>query len=137
MDTPTGAEYIKIKEEMFSEGILSFQDAYDLVFRYIWEKSLNFSRFSDKRFKCLFIDEVQDCDNQQVALIQKIFDENKVVIQRLGDYCQAIYEKDESSGPENDRLKDGKYYIYATATASEKKSPNRCGHYVLRIIINL
>lgn len=100
MDTPTGAEYIKIKEEMFSEGILSFQDAYDLVFRYIWEKSLNFSRFSDKRFKYLFIDEVQDCDNQQVALIQKIFDENKVVIQRLGDYCQAIYEKDESSGPE-------------------------------------
>lgn len=106
VDTPTGAEYIKIKEEMFSEGILSFQDAYDLAFRYIREKSLNFSRFSDKRFKYLFIDEVQDCDNQQVALIQKIFDENKVVIQRFGDYCQAIYEKDESSGPENDRLKD-------------------------------
>ena len=106
VDTPTGAEYIKIKEEMFSEGILSFQDAYDLAFRYIREKSLNFSRFSDKRFKYLFIDEVQDCNNQQVALIQKIFDENKVVIQRFGDYCQAIYEKDESSGPENDRLKD-------------------------------
>ena len=106
MTSGAGSEYMKIKEEMFGEGILSFQDAYDLAFRYIREKSLNFSRFSDKRFKYLFIDEVQDCDNQQVALIQKIFDENKVVIQRFGDYCQAIYEKDESSGPENDRLKD-------------------------------
>lgn len=71
VDTPTGAEYIKIKEEMFSEGILSFQDAYDLAFRYIREKSLNFSRFSDKRFKYLFINEVQDCDNQQVTLIKR------------------------------------------------------------------
>lgn len=106
MTSGAGSEYMKIKEEMFGEGILSFQDAYDLAFRYIREKSLNFSRFSDKRFKYLFIDEVQDCDNQQVALIQKIFDENKVVIQRFGDYCQAIYERDESSGPENDRLKD-------------------------------
>lgn len=106
VDSPSGAEYMKIKEEMFREGILSFQDAYDLAFRYIWEKELDFSRFSDKRFKYLFIDEVQDCDGLQVDLIQKIFDENKVVIQRFGDYCQAIYERDECSGPENVKLKD-------------------------------
>lgn len=106
VDSPSGAEYMKIKEELFREGILSFQDAYDLAFRYIWEKELDFSRFSDKRFKYLFIDEVQDCDGLQVDLIQKIFDENKVVIQRFGDYCQAIYERDECSGPENDKLKD-------------------------------
>lgn len=106
VNSPSGAEYMKIKEEMFSEGILSFQDAYDLAFRYIREKELDFSRFSDKRFKYLFIDEVQDCDGLQVDLIQKIFDENKVVIQCFGDYCQAIYERDECSGPENDKLKD-------------------------------
>lgn len=106
VDSPSGTEYMKIKEEMFSEGILSFQDAYDLAFRYIREKELDFSRFSDKRFKYLFIDEVQDCDGLQVDLIQKIFDENKVVIQRFGDYCQAIYERDECNGPENDKLKD-------------------------------
>ena len=106
VDSQSGTEYMKIKEEMFSEGILSFQDAYDLAFRYIWEKELDFSRFSDKRFKYLFIDEVQDCDGLQVDLIQQIFDENKVVIQRFGDYCQAIYERDECSGPENDKLKD-------------------------------
>lgn len=106
VDSPSAAEYMKIKEEMFSEGILSFQDAYDLAFRYIREKGIDFSSFSDKRFKYLFIDEVQDCDDLQVDLIQKIFDEEKVVIQRFGDYCQAIYERDECGGPENDKLKD-------------------------------
>ena len=113
VDSPSGTEYMKIKEEMFREGILSFQDAYDLAFRYIREKKLDFSRFSDKRFKYLFIDEVQDCDGLQVDLIQKIFDENKVVIQRFGDYCQAIYERDECSGSENDKLKENQVlYIH-------------------------
>ena len=106
---------------MFSEGILSFQDAYDLAFRYIREKKLDFSRFSDKRFKYLFIDEVQDCDGLQVDLIQKIFDENKVVIQRFGDYCQAIYERNECSGPENDKLKDNQVlYIHDSNRFGEK-----------------
>lgn len=121
VDTSAGAEYMKIKEEMFSEGILSFQDAYDLAFRYIREKKLDFSRFSDKRFKYLFIDEVQDCDGLQVDLIQKIFDENKVVIQRFGDYCQAIYERNECSGPENDKLKDNQVlYIHDSNRFGEK-----------------
>lgn len=121
VDSPSGAEYMKIKEEMFSEGILSFQDAYDLAFRYIREKKLDFSRFSDKRFKYLFIDEVQDCDGLQVDLIQKIFDENKVVIQRFGDYCQAIYERDEFSGPENDKLKENQVlYIHDSNRFGEK-----------------
>lgn len=121
VDSPSGTEYMRIKEEMFREGILSFQDAYDLAFRYIREKKLDFSRFSDKRFKYLFIDEVQDCDGLQVDLIQKIFDENKVVIQRFGDYCQAIYERDECSGSENDKLKENQVlYIHDSNRFGEK-----------------
>lgn len=121
VDSPSGTEYMKIKEEMFREGILSFQDAYDLAFRYIREKKLDFSRFSDKRFKYLFIDEVQDCDGLQVDLIQKIFDENKLVIQRFGDYCQAIYERDECSGSENDKLKENQVlYIHDSNRFGEK-----------------
>ena len=104
--TEAGAEYVKLKEEMFTEGILSFNDAYDLAFRYIQEKSLNFSSFSDKRFKYLFVDEFQDCDNQQVEFIKKIFADNKVIVQRFGDYCQSIFEGEENDGVENEELKD-------------------------------
>lgn len=111
-DSPSGAEYIKLREEMFKEGILSFDDAYDLAFRYIQEKNLDFSSFSDKRFQYLFLDEVQDCDKHQVDLIRKLFLDNKVVVQRFGDYCQAIYEGDGSDGAEIAELKgDNVHYI--------------------------
>ena len=101
----SAAEFIKIKEEMFKEGILSFEDAYDLAFRYIREKNLNFSSFSHKRFRYLFIDEVQDCDHLQEELIKKLFDDEKVIVQRFGDYCQAIYDGDGNDEYENNNDK--------------------------------
>lgn len=112
IDSDSAHEYVKLKEEMFKEGILSFKDAYDLAFRYIQEKNLDFSSFSDKRFQYLFLDEVQDCDKHQVNLIRKLFLDNKVVVQRFGDYCQAIYEGDGSDGAEIAELKgDNVHYI--------------------------
>lgn len=103
--TESGAEYLKLKEEMFQDGILSFEDAYDLAFRYIREKKLDFSSFSHKRFRYLFIDEVQDCDHKQEELIKKLFDDEKVVVQRFGDYCQAIYDGDGNDGYDNTNLR--------------------------------
>lgn len=105
MNSDAGQEYIRIKEEMFKEGILSFNDAYDLAFRYIREKGLDFSKFSDKRFKYLFVDEVQDCDKKQVELIKAIFADEKVIIQRFGDYCQAIYDGENQEGTHNENLR--------------------------------
>lgn len=105
MNSDAGQEYIRIKEEMFKEGILSFNDAYDLAFRYIQEKGLDFSIFSDKRFKYLFIDEVQDCDKKQVELIKAIIADEKVIIQRFGDYCQAIYDEENQDGAYNEDLR--------------------------------
>ena len=105
MDTDAGAAFLKVKEEMFKEGILSFEEAYDLAFRYIQEKNLDFSSFSDKRFQYLFVDEVQDCDKRQVELINMLFADNKVVVQRFGDYCQAIYEGEGREGDEIAELK--------------------------------
>lgn len=117
----SGNEFVKIKEEMFKEGILSFEDAYDLAFRYIREKGLDFSNFSDKRFKYLFIDEVQDCDKQQVELIKHLFSDKKVVVQRFGDYCQAIYEGDGSDGSDITELRDENVlYIHNSNRFGEK-----------------
>lgn len=108
ISSDSGSSFVSVKEEMFKEGILSFDDAYDLSFRYIEEKGLDFSGFSDNRFKYLFIDEVQDCDKQQVALIKKLFADDKVIVQRFGDYCQAIYKEDGSEGANNAELKDAR-----------------------------
>lgn len=119
--TETGKEYLRIKEEMFKEGILSFEDAYDLAFRYIREKGLDYSSFSDKRFKYLFIDEVQDCNKQQAELIKSLFADDKVVVQRFGDYCQAIYEGDRSDGSDITELRDENVlYIHNSNRFGEK-----------------
>ena len=127
--TETGKEYLRIKEEMFKEGILSFEDAYDLAFRYIREKGLDYSSFSDKRFKYLFIDEVQDCDKQQAELIKSLFADDKVVVQRFGDYCQAIYEGDGNDGSDNAELR-GENVLYI-------RNSNRFGEKIARPLRSL
>lgn len=106
IESDSGCEYVRIKEEMFKEGILSFDDAYDLAFRYIQENGLDFRKISKNRFKYLFIDEVQDCDKKQIELINKIFDDEKVIAQRFGDYCQAIYDRENQNGEPNKDLRD-------------------------------
>lgn len=113
MDSNSAHEFMRLKEEMFKEGVLSYKDAYDLAFRYIREKGLDFSNFSDKRFQYLFVDEVQDCDKQQVELIKMLFADDKVIVQRFGDYCQAIFDGEGGDGAEIDELKgDNVHYIH-------------------------
>lgn len=113
MTTEAGSAYLSIKEEMFSEGVLSFVDAYDLAFRYIRENNLDFSSFSNYRFKYLFIDEVQDCDKKQVELIKSIFADTKIIVQRFGDYCQAIFDGEDNDRVEIEELKgDRVSYIH-------------------------
>lgn len=117
----SGNEFVKIKEEMFKEGILSFGDAYDLAFRYIREKGLDFSSFSNNRFKYLFLDEVQDCDKQQVELMNSLFADDKVIVQRFGDYCQAVYEGEGSNASDNAELRDENVlYIHNSNRFGEK-----------------
>ncbi len=114
-------EYVKLKEEVFKEGILSFEDAYDLAFRYIRENNLDFSTFSNYRFKYLFIDEVQDCDKKQVELIKSIFVDTKVIVQRFGDYCQAIFDGEDNDRVEIEELKgDRVSYIHDSNRFGEK-----------------
>lgn len=121
MNSDSGQVYMQIKEEMFKEGVLSFDDAYDLAFRYIREKGLDFSRFSDKRFQYLFVDEVQDCDKKQVELIKELFADDKVIVQRFGDYCQAIFEGEGSDGVQIEELKgDTVLYIHDSNRFGEK-----------------
>lgn len=58
-------------------------------------------------------------------------------IQRFGDSCQAIFKRAGSDGFENEKLKDDQVLYIHNNTRFREKLPNRCGYYVLRIIINL
>jgi DNA helicase-2/ATP-dependent DNA helicase PcrA len=71
---------------------LSFDDAYLLAEFYV-TKYPKIKELLSKRFPLVIIDEMQDTDEHQLALLNLIFDPASQVIQRIGDYNQAIYNK--------------------------------------------
>lgn len=72
-------------------GILKYEDAFSYGMAYINRCKILKEAFSE-RFAYLFIDEMQDTNEVQYDLLEKIFDENQVVIQRFGDPYQSIFE---------------------------------------------
>lgn len=83
----------KLRLSCWEKGILRYADAYSLADAY--------SKFCEglkeaisERFAYLFIDEMQDSNRMQTDLLDKLFDSNKVIVQRFGDQHQAIYSED-------------------------------------------
>jgi DNA helicase II / ATP-dependent DNA helicase PcrA len=80
----------EMKKAVMVSGILSYDDAYTLAYKHI-NLYPKIGNLLNERFPLVFIDEMQDSDNHQVKLLNKIFDPQKIIIQRIGDYNQAIY----------------------------------------------
>lgn len=84
------------RERIISRGLLSFDDSYCLAFSYL--RGFPFMKnLVAKRFKFLFVDEMQDTAEHQIDLLEQIFSGTDVVIQRIGDPNQSIY-KDTGGG---------------------------------------
>lgn len=89
----SGRSFVRLKENSFAKGILSFSDAYSLAFRYCNDNKENLKNAFSSRFKYVFIDEMQDTDRYQLDIINSIFDLSKTIIQCFGDNHQAIFNK--------------------------------------------
>lgn len=81
-----------VKLKLLREGILNFNDSYFFAKVYI-RKTPVIKSILQSRFKYVFIDEMQDLENNQIQLIDDIFFNNSsnTIIQRIGDKNQAIY----------------------------------------------
>lgn len=91
--TNTYKELYKVKKELLKKGILNYNDPYTFANSYI-KKFPQIKFILQKRFKYVFVDEMQDMDTHQYDLLEKIFyDEGKStsILQRIGDPNQAIY----------------------------------------------
>lgn len=74
------------------EGILKYEDAFSIALAYsTMVPGIRESFVS--RFKYVFIDEVQDSSQLQLELLEKVFDRERIVVQRFGDPYQAIYNQ--------------------------------------------
>src|SRR5690606_14128965 len=91
--TNTYKELYKVKKELLKKGILNYNDPYTFANSYI-KKFPQIKFILQKRFKYVFVDEMQDMDTHQYDLLEKIFydDGNSTsILQRIGDPNQAIY----------------------------------------------
>lgn len=82
-----------LRKACWDKGILRYTDAYSLADAYS-ELCEGLKDAMSERFAYLFIDEMQDSNRMQTDLLDKLFDSNKVIVQRFGDQHQAIYSED-------------------------------------------
>ena len=94
--SPTFSFLHDVRLSAFREGILKYDDAYSIALAYS-EMLPGIKEAMTTRFKYVFIDEVQDSNKLQLDLLDKVFDRDKVVVQRFGDPYQAIYNSDRES----------------------------------------
>jgi hypothetical protein len=87
---------ISVKKTFLEYGYLHFDDAYLLANLYIL-KFPQIKKLLQKRFKYVFVDEMQDMEKHQYEILEKLFFTKKILghcYQRIGDKNQAIYGGD-------------------------------------------
>ena len=127
----TSDNYKAIKALIFSlwgKGYLSFEDTFNFASWYTNIYGSLINPIFEKRFKFLFVDEMQDTQKHQLNIIDDVFNSN-VVRQFYGDPDQAIFsevEANETAWNISDRqflrleIKDSKRY---SSTISECLNP--------------
>lgn len=87
-----------LKLNLLLDGILCYDDAYYLAEIYVNTYKDKLTELFSKRFKYVFIDEVQDVYAHQNYIIESLFNED-VIIQKFGDPNQAIFDIDNTMNP--------------------------------------
>lgn len=82
-----------VRLKPYREGILQYQDAYSTALDYLTTLPALRQSLSE-RFKYVFLDEAQDSNKLQLDLLERMFDESRVVFQRFGDPYQSLYDSE-------------------------------------------
>jgi DNA helicase-2/ATP-dependent DNA helicase PcrA len=84
---------LAFRTRILRSGNLCFDDAYFLAFEYL-KQIPKIHRLLQLRFQFVFIDEMQDMEEHQYSILEKIFgtqNDSLTCFQRIGDKNQAIY----------------------------------------------
>ena len=96
----------EIKNKYKQEWIITFDAAYYLSFCYL-EKFPKIIKILQKRFQYVFVDEMQDMEQYQVDILEKLFYKKFVLnhcFQRIWDKNQAIYSGFEAGDIDNSKI---------------------------------
>lgn len=85
-------QYINlIKDLLDNERIITYRDAYSYAEKAIKPTPDKYSGLLSMRFKYVFIDEYQDCDEKQRRVLDSVFDPDRCAVMKIGDPDQAIF----------------------------------------------
>lgn len=100
--TPTYRRIVEINRSSIEQGIFTFDDMF--LWAHAAMENPVFTSAIKYRFPFVFIDEAQDNNEIQSALLQKVFpiSSDGTVRQRLGDSNQAIYNYSGQKGADTD-----------------------------------
>ena len=96
----------EIKNKYKQEWVITFDEAYYLAFCYL-EKFPKIIKILQKRFQYVFVDEMQDMEQHQVDILEKLFYTNEhenYCFQRIWDKNQAIYSGFEANDIDNSKI---------------------------------
>lgn len=88
--TKTYITLLKLKDILLQAGYIKYDEAYSIAFKYLRENPQLIELFN-KRFPLVFIDEMQDMETHQSELISSLCDDSSVIVQKIGDINQSIY----------------------------------------------
>lgn len=86
------SKLLEVKNRILQRGVLHYDDCYFLAESYISNHPEVIS-FLRKRFKYIFVDEAQDLAKHQIEILDRLFNCDECVLQRVGDINQSIYHK--------------------------------------------
>lgn len=107
-DRPSTQQFQSALQDMLTkEGLIRYADAFQYAQEAIKELTTEYTDLFSARFQYVFVDEYQDCNEDQREALDKLFHPEKCCVFHIGDSDQAIYGSDEDIG--NDWLPSGKY----------------------------
>lgn len=88
----------RFKEMIYKYGYMPYEEAYTEAYEYL-NKNPKIGEAIQKRFKYVFVDEMQDSGAHQVDILFKLFyDKKDVLFQCFGDANQALYNDGRDAG---------------------------------------
>lgn len=92
----TYQKVLALKKRLRRDGVLAFDEAYPIGQKFLKDHP-SIIRILRRRFKFIFVDEMQDMDSTQQGIIDDIFFCKDCALQRIGDKNQRIYIDDHES----------------------------------------
>jgi len=112
-DTDCGRELEELKAELVKDGLFRFSDMTVLACKAL-EACPSLADRLRQRFPLVLLDEAQDTSGPHLKLLDRIFGDDAVAFQRLGDQNQTLYEGLDATA--NDSWQPGSHVIPLTTS---------------------